>query len=325
MNFNDSHRNHLNAIYRAALSAVNGKHCVAQYLRDKQLEGEIYLLAIGKAASAMARGAFEILGNQIIAGLIITKSGDEALDMKNVSYVEAGHPVPDERSIAAGHQLIEFVNAIPANAKILCLISGGTSSLVEVLPDAVTLDQLADLSEWLLKSGLPITEMNAIRKRVSLIKGGRLAVMLKNQEITVLLISDVKGDNPSDIGSGLFFPPTANDLSVNPDDYPVQIARLMRFAKPMPDSDSPCFNRINYAIVASLKMAIHAAMISRMDAEIGRIVAQLKVMDEYENTLILFASDNGARLRKKLSVNSFVLHRRFSRSLQCSCSDISFR
>lgn len=259
MNFNDSHRDHLNAIYRAALSAVNGKHCVAQYLRDNQMEGEIYLLAIGKAATAMAKGALEILGDRIIEGLIVTRSGDEALDMRNIKLVEAGHPVPDERSISAGHQLIKFINTIPEKAKILCLISGGTSSLVEVLPDSVTLDQLAELNKWLLESGLPITEMNAIRKRVSLIKGGRLAMMLKEQDVKGLLISDVQGDNPSDIGSGLFFPPTKKDLSIDPDDYPGKFTQLMRSAIPMPDPDASCFHRIHYSIVASLEMAIEAA------------------------------------------------------------------
>lgn len=259
MNFNDSHRDHLDAIYRAALSVVNGKLCVEQYLCDNQMEGEIYLLAIGKAATAMAKGALEILGNRIIKGLIITKAGDEAINLKNIKLVEAGHPVPDERSIAAGHQLIRFVNALPTNAKMLCMISGGTSSLVEVLPDSVTLDQLAELNNWLLKSGLPIAEMNAIRKRVSLIKGGRLAMMLKEQNVKVLIISDVKGDNPSNIGSGLFFPPTENDLSINPDDYPEKITQLMCSATPMPDKDASSFRRISYSIVASVEKLINAA------------------------------------------------------------------
>ncbi|WP_455376293.1 glycerate kinase type-2 family protein [Kaarinaea lacus] len=259
MNFNNSHREDLTLIYRAALSAVNGKHCVAQYLRDNPVKGEIYLLAIGKAASAMAKAALEILASQIKKGLIITKPNAGVIDGENIEFIEAGHPVPDDRSITAGHQLIEFVTGMPSNAKLICLISGGTSSLVEVLPDSVTLEQLIALNEWLLQSGLPIGEMNAIRKRVSRIKGGRLAKMLRGYDVTVLLISDVRGDSPSDIGSGLLFPPTAKDLLINPEDYPEKISRLMQSAPPLPDPEDPCFDQIDFSIVATLKMAINAA------------------------------------------------------------------
>ncbi len=259
MIFNSSHRENLNTIYRAALSAVNGKHCVAQYLSDNHVRGDLYLLAIGKAAVAMTKGAFEILESQIIQGLVITTPGGESIDQSNIEYVEAGHPVPDERSLNAGNQLLEFVNEIPPDAKILCLISGGTSALVEVLPDAVSLNQLQELNTWLLKSGLPISEMNAIRKRVSKIKGGRLAKTLKGRDTTVLLISDVNGDNPADIGSGLLFPPTAKDLSIKPDNYPRKFAQLMHSAEPLPDRIDPCFDRIKFSIVASLQMAMDAA------------------------------------------------------------------
>ena len=259
MHFNNSHRENLNAIFRAALSAVNGKRRVAQYLRENPVHGDIYLLAIGKAAAAMTNGAFEILAPQINKGLVITKSGGEIIERSNIRYIEAGHPVPDERSISAGSQLLEFIDDIPRSAKLLCLISGGASALVEVLPSSVSLSQLQELNDWLLKSGVPIGEMNAIRKRVSQIKGGRLAKKLNGQDATVLLISDVQGDDPANIGSGLLFAPNVKDFSIEPENYPKQVAQLMRLADPLPDKDDPCFGRINYSVVASLKMAMDAA------------------------------------------------------------------
>lgn len=259
MNFNDSHRDQLTSIYRAALSAVNGKHCVAQFLRDNPLNGEIYLLAIGKAAGAMASGAFAALSGQIKQALVITRRGEPLTDLPNTQFMQSAHPVPDQSSIEAGQMLIRFIRRLPPKAKLLCLISGGTSSLVEVLPDNVTLKQLQELNTWLLKSGLPIAEMNALRKRVSCIKGGRLATMLKRQSVTVLLISDVKGNNPAEIGSGLLFPPSSTDLSINTNQYPEYIANLLGHSPPFPAPDENCFSRINYHIVASLDKAMNAA------------------------------------------------------------------
>lgn len=259
MNFNDSHRHQLVSIYRAALSAVNGKRCTAQFLNDNPLRGEIFVLAIGKAAGAMAAGAYEILGTQIKQALIITTMNESGLDFPNLQIVRSAHPVPDQRSLDAGKQLIKFVKRLPPKANLLCLISGGTSSLVEVLPENVTLEQLQELNLWLLQSGLSISGINAVRKRVSCIKGGRLAAMLTRQKVTVLLISDVKGDNPAEIGSGLLFPPTVNDLSISFNDYPDHIAQLMRSSPPFPERDESFFNRINYHVIASLNAALKAA------------------------------------------------------------------
>ena len=202
MNFNNSHRDRITSIYLEALKAVNGKRCVAQHLLDNEIEGDVYLLAIGKAAPAMTEGAIEILGSRVKAGLIITHQQILSEKVKAFNVVESAHPIPDQRSIEAGKQLLDFIDKLPVNGKLLCLISGGSSAMVEVLPEGVGIEQLQQLNNWLLKTGLPIDEINAIRKRVSLIKGGRLATRLKQQRVIVLLISDVKGDDPSDIGSG---------------------------------------------------------------------------------------------------------------------------
>ncbi len=193
----------LSDLFLTALKAVNGRLAVEQQLQQIAIEGDVAVIAIGKAASAMMLGAQDHLNKQIQSALIITKSGyaDHAIDWP---CVEAGHPVPDSQSLAAGTKLLEFLNNIPDETKILALISGGASSLVEVLPENMELKNLQEMNEWLLASGLEIHEMNRIRQSVSLIKGGKTLQHVNKNEMTQLLISDVKMDDIEIIGSGLF-------------------------------------------------------------------------------------------------------------------------
>lgn len=266
MQFKDSqhksHRDRLIDIYTSALAAVNGNKSVTRHLTNNAIKGDVYLLAIGKAALSMTEGAIKVLGSQVKDNLVITTTAGLLDDSTGLNIVEGAHPVPDQRSIQAGERLVEFINSVPESANFLCLVSGGTSALVEVLPEDISLEQLQQLNQWLLKSGLPIAKINAIRKRVSCIKGGRLATRLRHQKVTVLLISDVQGDTPADIGSGLFFPPTNDDLSLNPDEFPADVSQLMGMAPPMPDSNDSCFSLIDFSLVATLKKAMAAAQVS---------------------------------------------------------------
>ncbi|MCW9025205.1 MAG: DUF4147 domain-containing protein [Gammaproteobacteria bacterium] len=197
-------------ILEASLADVNGEVIVIRELAKESLSAEhVYVLATGKAAPAMAMGAYQSLGSKIQSALVISK--DEHcvhLDEKTgFTCLEAGHPVPDERSLQAGHQVIQFLQQIPEAATLLVLTSGGTSALVEALPDAMTLNDLVKLNEWLLRSGIEIQIMNTIRQSVSLIKGGRLRSYISVAEIRHLIISDVPGDDPSAIGSGMLVEP----------------------------------------------------------------------------------------------------------------------
>jgi len=124
--------------------------------------------------------------------------------------------LPDAQSLAAGQALLLFLEQAPADARFLFLISGGTSSLVEVPVAGVSLAELQQLNLWLLGSGLPIGDINRVRSAVSRIKGGRLAECLKGRRTTQLLMSDVPGDVVSDIGSGLLVGAPAHPLPVLP-------------------------------------------------------------------------------------------------------------
>src|SRR3569623_1296672 len=178
----------------------------AEFLAANPVRGVQHVVAIGKAAAPMLEGAQAALGQALRAALLITKPGyatPAAARILGVSLIEAGHPLPDESSMHAGAALLDFIAATPPYAPLLFLLSGGASSLVEVLPAGVSLTHLRRANGWLLGSGLDIHAVNAVRRRLSCIKGGRLASRLGGRRAVQLLISDVAGDDPAAIGSGL--------------------------------------------------------------------------------------------------------------------------
>ena len=160
----------------------------------------------------MALGAHDALGDAIKRVLIITKDdhvAPQAQRLPGVEIHESSHPVPDERSLSAGKSLLQWVGELPPEVTPLFLISGGASSLVEVLEEGVTFQQLAQLNAECLASGIGIAELNSRRGRLSRIKGGRLAALLGDRPARALFISDVPGDDPAVIGSGLMGPSIA--------------------------------------------------------------------------------------------------------------------
>jgi glycerate 2-kinase len=211
------HRASLLRIFEAAVQAVNGRVRVSDYLSRHPVTGlgdagPIYVVATGKAAPSMLEGALEILGPRVAAALAITKTGHctpprgagrPDLSCRNVTCLEAGHPYPDERSLSAGTALLDFIQGVPERTLFLFLVSGGTSALVECLPQGITLADLGRANRWLLASGLDIRCVNRVRQGLSLIKGGRLLRYLGGRPALNLLISDVPGDDPAIIGSGL--------------------------------------------------------------------------------------------------------------------------
>ncbi len=199
----------VNHIFRAGLAAAHGHGCVATWLEEHPLSGPVHLVAIGKAACAMSMGANRILHEQIIRSLIITKTGHlDAVLVQDTRFrcIESGHPLPNSDSLLAGSELCRFLEDAPPDAEFLFLISGGASSLVEVLRDGMNLDDLLRVNRWLLGSGLDIAAINRVRQALSRLKGGGLLAFLHDRKATVLLVSDVAGDDPAIIGSGLLLP-----------------------------------------------------------------------------------------------------------------------
>ncbi|WP_455365749.1 glycerate kinase type-2 family protein [Kaarinaea lacus] len=262
MNNNNSRRTELLSIFEDALRAVNGALCTEQYLQNYPVSGDVCVIAIGKAACSMASGAQKVLGERIRDSLVITKRGWHKLELPDLNVIEAAHPVPDQSSLDAGQQLLDLLERLPLTTTLLFLISGGTSALVEVLPGSVMIAELEALNSWLLNSGLPIATINAIRKRVSRIKGGRLAHYLGGRKTTVLFLSDVQGDDPAVIGSGLLAPSTETSNAIQVETLPEDIRQLLSSAVPMPDPHDPCFNNITWKIIANLQQAMDAANVA---------------------------------------------------------------
>jgi len=201
----DPRRELLLDLLNAALTAVDGRRCTRAALAAAP-GGPLWVAAVGKAAAAMALGAHEARGPDIERTLVITKDGHTESGLAGLPGVEilhSSHPVPDERSLAAGARLLGFVDALPADAWPLFLVSGGASSLVEVPAAGMTLADLQRLNREGLAGGADIGELNRRRAAVSRIKGGRLAARLADRPGLALFISDVPGDDPAVIGSGL--------------------------------------------------------------------------------------------------------------------------
>lgn len=249
----------LKQLHAAAVAAVNGRDAVAHSLQTNPVEsGPIELIAIGKAAASMAHGALDVVGRQVQRGLIITREGyadPSLLQRDQLEQLETAHPVPDARSLAAGERLVRFLEEAPADSRFLFLISGGASSLVERLPAGSSAEALAALNDGLLASGLDISQMNRIRKAFSTIKGGRLTQWLDGRPTTVLLISDVPGDDPGVIGSGLLF---ADRQGPPPEQLSALKVKIAPALSP-PSPQDAVFDEIDWRIVASNAIALDAA------------------------------------------------------------------
>ena len=227
--------------YRAALDAVGGRESVRRRLAVEKVLAPRFAFAVGKAAAYMMAGAFDVLGERIEGALVVTRHGHAGgvLDPGwPVEVVESSHPVPDASCLAAGRALLGFLDAVPGDADVLALVSGGASALVEVLPDGFVASDLARVNEYLLAAGHPIGAMNRVRKRISRIKGGRLAQRIAPRRALNLAISDVPGDDPKVIGSGLLVAHSSEDLAVDDLGLPPWLVEMGRRAPPLAGGDA---------------------------------------------------------------------------------------
>ncbi len=204
----------LNSIWEAAIDAVSGYRAVVNALQSDSAFRPDQVIAVGKAASGMCRGALDNLPP--CDALVVTKYGHldaELLERERVTAIESAHPIPDQNSLAAGHALLERTFTMPPESRLLLLISGGASALAEALPADMSLDDLQAQTDQMIASGNTIAEINAWRKQHSMIKDGKLIEAFKGREVRVYAISDVEGDSISTIGSGLGDPHRASVMA----------------------------------------------------------------------------------------------------------------
>ena len=209
MNAPDPRRQLLLELFHAGLARVDGRGCVRNALAASPVNRPVWVAAVGKAASSMMLGAYDALGTAVERALVITKDGHvlpQLEAIQGIEILESAHPMPDERSLAAGARLLRWVDELPPNVDPLFLVSGGSSSLVEVLEPGTSYADLERLTAEGLAAGIAIGELNARRAQRSLIKGGRLTMHLRGRAARALFISDVPGDDPAVIGSGVVGP-----------------------------------------------------------------------------------------------------------------------
>nr|WP_211115641.1 glycerate kinase [Arenibaculum pallidiluteum] len=189
----------MSALFRAALGAVTPESRVAAHLPAPP-RGRTVVVGAGKAAAAMAR-IVEDHWSGPLSGLVVTRYG-HGVPTSRIEVVEAAHPVPDEAGQDAARRILELAGGLGEDDLLLCLISGGGSALLALPAPGLTLEDKRQVSRALLRSGADIHEFNCVRKHLSAIKGGRLALAAHPARVVTLAISDVTGDRPSAIASG---------------------------------------------------------------------------------------------------------------------------
>lgn len=254
----------------AALAAVDPERLVREELDRRRDRGDpVAALALGKAASALARGAREALALRTPRLLIRPQRSPALLD-PGWEQKTGGHPLPDRQSVAAGERLERWLGEI-APRPLLALVSGGASACLELPAPGLTLDDLIATQRALLGSGLPIQTVNAVRKHLSRLKGGG-ALRIAGSGLPralVLLLSDVPGDDLSAIGSGPFSadPTTFAEAlaAVERLDVPANARRHLEAgargeaAETVKPGD-PFLERVETVLLGSVRTAVAAAL-----------------------------------------------------------------
>ncbi len=230
----DEPRAFLRALFDAAVAQAVPGPSLASFLPAPP-RGRTLVLGAGKAGGAMA-AALESLWprNAPMSGLVVTRydyvpplyAAAQVRGETRIEVVEAAHPVPDEAGRRAAARILELAQGLSEDDLVICLMSGGASSLLALPAAGITLAEKQAINSALLKSGAAIDEMNCVRKHLSAIKGGRLAAACSPARVVTLLVSDVPGDSPSVIGSG----PTVADPTTCAD----ALAVLARYAIEVP-------------------------------------------------------------------------------------------
>ena len=269
-------RHHALRIFRAALLAADPQRAILDRLsfdgRVLQVSGKktgrkryalsafdrIQVIGAGKAAASMARAVEGLLGRRISGGFINVPDGG-SVRLHRIQLHPCGHPIPDERGAEGARRILEIAHAAGPRDLLIALISGGASAMLPAPAPPLTLAGKQALTRQLLASGATIHEMNAVRKHLSLIKGGQLAQAASPATVIALLLSDVVGDDPGVIGSGPTVPDpsTVADAVRILDKYGVSVPAGALHETPKPGD--PAFARSRHVIVGSNQQAVAAA------------------------------------------------------------------
>ncbi len=251
-------------LFSVAVDAVSASRCLPAHLPPAPAKGRIIVVGAGKGAAAMAR-VVEQHYNGKVTGMVVTRY-QHGCTCDHIEVIEASHPVPDSAGQRAAVRMLDMVKGLSANDLVLCLISGGGSALLALPFDGITLAQKQAINKALLRSGATIADMNCVRKHLSAIKGGRLALACAPARVVTLLVSDVPGDEPNVIASGPTLPDQttcAQALAIL-DKYRIHLppevrALLASGATETPKPDDPRFAGHQHSIIATAQDALQAA------------------------------------------------------------------
>ena len=193
-------------IIKESIQAVLPDVAVKRALEGRAFAGDVYVVAIGKAAWRMAAAASEALRDKVKSGVVITKYEHSGGPIAHMDIFEAGHPVPDENGVQAAKKAIALVQGLKETDTVVFLVSGGGSALFESPLAGVSLGDIADVTRRLLLSGADIVEINTIRKHLSAVKGGRFARLCAPARVLSVVLSDILGDPLDSIASGPAYP-----------------------------------------------------------------------------------------------------------------------
>jgi len=261
----------------AAIGAVEPTRLVAEvFERHPETvpgNGPIHVVGIGKAAAAMAAAACKFLGPRVAGGVIIVPPDTKVPTLGNLQTFRGGHPVPTDGGERGARAIGKLVSTLSSGDFLLCLISGGGSALMTFPPSGVSLQDVCETTDILLRAGATIDELNCVRKHLDRLKGGRLAQIAEPARVLTLILSDVLGDPPDVIASGPLSPDSTSfsDALAIIDRYKVRgripISTLeylkggMRGEVPeSPGPDEPCFAEVEVRIVGSNRVAAEAAL-----------------------------------------------------------------
>lgn len=256
---NQTARTLLRQLFDAAIASADPIRVLAAHLPERPA-GRCIVVGAGKAAGAMVQAVEAAWPDVELSGAVVAPYGYGAPSGR-IRILEAGHPVPDAASEQAAQTILAAVSGLSENDLVLTLISGGGSSAMALPADGLTLADKQITNRALLKSGLDIRTMNVIRRRLSGIKGGRLAAAAAPARVVTLGISDIPGDNPAAIASGPTLPDGDADLNLEP-----VLASIKHLLPPnvaaalsRPAVASPQLGEVDFRMIATPAQALEAA------------------------------------------------------------------
>lgn len=263
-------------LFEAAVRAADPSDAIRAYLPEKP-RGRVVVVGAGKAASQMA-AAFEALWDGKFSGVVVDRHGSVA-ETKTIRVLQSAHPVPDEAGLAGARALLDAVSGLGEDDLVIALISGGGSSLLPAPADGLSFADEVAVNRALLNSGAPISAMNVVRKHVSAIKGGRLALAAYPARVVSLVVSDVAGDDPAAVASGPTVPGagTVKDALAIIDEYRMELpeavmAHLRGGGTDAPSVDDPRFSRNEVHVIASAGVSLEAAAGHAREAGVEAVI-----------------------------------------------------